>query len=155
MRIPDTGRIGDFSLRSVPPGFSGAGLRYAQVLILLVLPGVLVFMYAWGYDQRSVGLTVHLLRADSFGGQGGSCAEAWAVRIDSEENWYLNSQTLSPTELPALLSEQFRLRTNCVVLVDADAEVPYAVAIHAIELVQETHAMVVLVTPGTKKIHVP
>src|SRR5713226_5716625 len=155
MRIPETGRIGDFSSRSVRAGFSGVGLRYAQVLALLVLPGVLVFMYAWGYDHRSVGLAVHLLRADSMGEQSRSCAEAWVVRIDSEENWYLNSKTLSPTELPALLSEQFRLRTNCVVFVDVDAEVPYAVAIHAIELVQETRAKVVLVTPGTKKIHVP
>jgi biopolymer transport protein ExbD len=150
MGIPGEGRIGARS-----PVFPSVGLLYAQVLLLLVLPGVMVFSYSWGYDHRSVGLVVHLLRGDLPRTQSSPCIEAWVVRVDSEEKWYLNSKKVSPTELPTLLSERLGLHTNCIVYLDVDSGVPYTVAIHAIELVQETQASVVLLTPETKKIHVP
>jgi len=145
---PGTGRI-----RRKSPIFPSIGTHYAQVLLLLILPGVLVYSYAWGYDDGSVGLPVHLLRTESLGKPVGSCAEAWAVRIDSEEIWYLNSKKIYPDELASLLREQQGTRTNCTVFLDVDTEVPYSVAIRAIDLMQETPAKVVLLTPETKKIH--
>jgi|SRR6266478_5028803 len=150
MGIPGRGRIGKRS-----PVFPSVGLHYAQVLLLLIAPAFLVFIYAWEYDHRSVGLFVHLLRVDSFGMRRSACVEAWVLRIDSQENWYLNSKKVAPTELPTLLSQQLGLRTDCVVFLDVAPEVRYSVAIHAIESVPETQARVVLLTPETKKIHVP
>ncbi len=150
MGIPGMRRLG-----KSPPVFPSAGLHYAQVLLLLIAPAILVFIYAWGYDHRSVGLFVHLLRADSFGMRRSSCVEAWVVRIDSQESWYLNSKKLAPTELPTLLGQQFGLRTDCVVFLDVASEVPYSVAIDAVELITKTEGRVVLLTPETKKIHVP
>ncbi|SRR6266571_1546625 len=137
------------------PVFPSVGLHYAQVLLPLIAPAFLVFIYAWGYDQRTVGLFLHLLRADSSWGRNSSCVEAWVVRIDSQENWHLNLNKLAPTELPTLVRQQLGLCTDCVVFLDVAPEVPYAVAIHAIELGQETQANVVLLTPETKKMHVP
>ena len=149
MGIPGTGRI-----RRKSPIFASIGTHYAQVLLLLILPGVLVYSYAWGYDHRSAGLRIHLLSTKSLEKRDSSCAEAWVVRIDSEEIWYLNSKKISPTALVSLLLEQQGTRTICTVFLDVDTEVPYSVVIRAIDLMQETPAKVVLLTPETKKIHV-
>ena len=80
------------------------------------------------------------------------CGESWTVRIDSRENWYLNSTKTSQNELTGVLSQRLRDKMNCAVYLDVDPSLPYAVAIEAVATIQKTRAKaVVLLTPKTKR----
>jgi hypothetical protein len=46
-------------------------------------------------------------------------------------------------------------RTSCIVFFDAKSDVPYADAIHAIDLIEQLPGRVVLLTPETKRVHIP
>jgi len=134
--------------------FSQIALLYAQILILMLIPGVLVFHYAWGYDHRSHGLFVAVGLSPMM--KNLTCGEAWTVRVDARENWYLNSTKISQNELAGVLSQRLGDKTNCAVYLDVDPSLPYAVAIEAIGTIQKTRAqVVVLLTPKTKKVSVP
>jgi biopolymer transport protein ExbD len=143
------------SISAAFPVFSQVGLLYAQILLLLVIPSVLVFMHSWGYDRHSVGLFVLTYFPQSSLFRHNSCTEEWVVRVDSEDDWYLNSKRVKQDELPKLLRQQIGQRTSCIVFLDANPDVPYALAVHAIDLIGETPGRVVLLTPGIKKIHIP
>ena len=129
----------------------GIGLLYSQILLLLIFPIILVFHYAWSHDQDSVGLWVLTgltLREKAF-----TCGQSWVVRIDTHENWYLNSRQTSPAEMPGLLEQQLGTRNNCAVYLDVDSGVPYGLAVLAINSVETTQAkVVVLVTPKDRKL---
>jgi hypothetical protein len=130
--------------------FSLIALLYSYILVLLVIPGVVVFHYAWGYDHRSHGLYVAVGLSPML--KNLMCGESWTVRIDSRENWYLNSIKTSQNELAGVLSQRLGDKMNCAVYLDVDPSLPYAVAIEAISTIQKTRAnVVVLSIPKTRK----
>jgi hypothetical protein len=134
--------------------FSVIALLYSYILVLLVIPGVVVFHYAWRYDHRSQGLYVAVGPSPML--KNLMCGESWTVRIDSRENWYLNSTKTSQNELAEVLSQRLGYKMNCAVYLDVDPSLPYAVTIEAISTIQKTRAkVVVLLTPKTKKVSVP
>ena len=137
------------------PFFSQIALLYSQILLLLVICGVLVFHYAWGYDHRSQGLFVLNYFPESSFFKNLPCAQAWVVRVESSKLWYLNSAKIEPDELPDTLRSQIGTRTSCIVFFDAVPDVPYGDAIRAIDLIERSPGRVVLLTPQTKRIRIP
>jgi hypothetical protein len=135
--------------------FSQIALLYSQILLLLVIPGVLVFHYVWGLDHRSYGLFVLTYFPESSFFRYVPCAQTWVVRVESNEEWYLNSKRIEPDDLPETLRAQIGGRTSCIVFFDANSDVPYAEAIHAIDVIEQSQGRVVLLTPETKRVHVP
>jgi hypothetical protein len=130
--------------------FSLIALLYSQILVLMVIPGVVVFHYAWRYDHHSQGLYVAVGLSPML--KNLMCGESWTVRIDSRENWYLNSTKTSQNELAGVLSQRLGDKSNCAVYLDVDPSLPYAVAVEAVATIQKTRAKVaVLLTPKTKK----
>jgi biopolymer transport protein ExbD len=63
----------------------------------------------------------------------------------------LNSQRIEPDDLPETLRAQISGRTSRIVFFDANSDVPYAEAIHAIDLIEQSSGKAVLLTPETKK----
>jgi hypothetical protein len=120
----------------------------------MVIPGVLVFHYAWAHD-RSYGLFVLTYFPDSSFFRHLPCAQARVVRVESNHKWYLNSQRIEPDDLPEALQKQVGGRTSCIVFFDAKPDVPYDEAIHAIDLIEQSPGRVVLLTPETKRVHIP
>jgi hypothetical protein len=134
--------------------FSLIALLYSQILVLLVIPGIVVFHYAWRYDHRSWGLYVAVGLSPKL--KSLMCGESWTVRIDARENWFLNSTKTSQNELAGVLSQRLGDKMNCAIYLDVDPSLPYAVAIEAISTIQKTRAnVVVLLTPKTKKVSLP
>jgi hypothetical protein len=137
------------------PFFSQTALLYSQILLLTIIPGVLIFHYAWGQDHRSYGLFVLTYFPESSFFRHTSCAQAWVVRVESNEEWYLNSKRIEPDDLPEALRAQIGGKTNCIVFFDAKSDVPYAEAIHAIDMIEQSPGRVVLLTPATEAVHIP
>lgn len=75
--------------------------------------------------------------------------------MESNDKWYLNSQRIEPDDLPEALRTQIGGRTSCIVFFDAKPDVPYAEAIHAIDLIEQSSGKVVLLTPQTKRGNIP
>jgi biopolymer transport protein ExbD/TolR len=132
---------------------SQIALLYSEILLLMVIPGVLIFHYAWPHD-RSYGLFVLTYFPESSSFRHAPCAQAW-VRVESNKKWYLNSQRIEPDDLPETLRAQISGRISCVVFFDANSDVPYAEAIRAIDLIEQSSGKVVLLTPETKRVHIP
>jgi hypothetical protein len=134
--------------------FSQFALLYSEILLLVVIPGVLVFHYAWAHG-RSYGLFVLTYSRESSFFRHLPCAEAWLVQVESNKKWYLNSQRIEPDDLPKILRAQISGRTSSIVFFDANSDVPYAEAIHAMDLIEQSSGKVVLLTPETKRVHIP
>ena len=149
MGIPTSPRRPWFSF------FSLVALLYSQISLLLVLPGVIVFHYVWGLDHRSYGLFVLTYFPEWSSYKHAPCTQTWVVRVESNEEWYLNSNRIEPDNLPQALRAQIGARTSCIVFFDANSDVPYAEAIHAIDLIEESPGRVVLLTPNTMRGHIP
>jgi hypothetical protein len=122
---------------------SQIALLHSQILLLMVIPGVLVFPYAWAHDL-SYGLFVLTYFPESSLFRHLPCAQAWVVRVESNNKWYLNSQRIEPDDLLETLRAQINERTSCIVFFDAKSDVPYAEAIHAIDLIEQSSGKVVL-----------
>ncbi|SRR6266404_3885005 len=137
------------------PFFSQIGVLYSQILLLLVISGILVFHYAWGYDHRSHGLFVLTYFPESSLFKRIPCEQAWVVRVESSNEWYLNSTRIEPDNLSDALQAQIGARTSCIVFFDAEPDVPYFEAIHTIDLIEQTPGRVVLLTPETKRTRIP
>ena len=133
---------------------SQVAVLYSQVLLLMLIPGILVFHHAWN-DYRSYGLFVLTYFPESSLFRRGPCVQAWVVRVESNREWDLNSKRIEPDRLPQELTAQIGARTGCLVFFDAKSDVPYAQAIHAIDLIQESPGRVVLLTPKNKRVHIP
>lgn len=58
--------------------FSPIALLYSQILVLMVIPGVVVFHYAWRYDHHSQGLYVAVGLSPKL--KNLMCGESWTVR---------------------------------------------------------------------------
>jgi biopolymer transport protein ExbD len=75
--------------------------------------------------------------------------------VESDEVWYLNSKRIEPDDLVDALRAQMGASRNCIVFFDAEPDVDYAVAIHAMDLIEQSAARVVLLTPETKPVRIP
>lgn len=139
--------------RSIPrmslPALPFVGLVYSQIYLIIMIVLIVFFGSTWSFYHFSVGLFV--LSGLSPAVKSRSCGEAWIVRVDKKENWYLNSTKTSPQELAELLRQQLGGQTNCAIYLDVDPSLTYEVAIYAIGEIQTTQAKaVVLLTPRTK-----
>jgi hypothetical protein len=139
------------------PAVPFAGLVYAQISLVIVTVGLLIHGFAWEYYyQYQSPMGLFALTALSPMMKSCSCGEAWVVRVDEKENWYLNSTKTSPQELAGLLRQQLGRQTNCAVYVDVDPSLAYQVAISAIDAIQTTQAKaVVLLRSKTKRLSKP
>lgn len=133
---------------------SQIALLYSRILLVMLIPGVLVFHYA-REDNHSYGLFVLTYFPEASFFRHVPCAQAWVVRVESNEEWYLNSKRIEPDDLSEALRAQIGGRTSCIVFFDAKSDVPYAEAIHAIDLIEQSPGRVVLLTPETKRVHIP
>ena len=149
MRIPANPRPARISLSP------RIGVLYSQILLLLAIMGTLVFHFAWqaGNEHRQ-GLFVFTYFPDSWRFRQIQCQE-WEVRVQSSNVWYLNFARIEPSDLPNVLRAQIGTREDCIVFFDAEPDVDYADAIHAIGLIEETPGRVVLLTPQTKRARIP
>lgn len=136
-------------------GFPSFGLLYSLILLLLIPAGILVFAHAWGLDRHSLGLFVKLITTDSLRRQTAPYSETVFLSVDAKEQWNLNGKRMIPSEIPAALSKMSGGRTNCIVFLDVHQDLSYAVAIHAIDLIEGTGFKLVLLTPGTEKMQIP
>jgi hypothetical protein len=109
----------------------------------MLIPGILVFHYAWNH-HRSYGLFVLTYFPESSFFRHVPCAQEWVVRVESNGEWYLNSKRIEPGRLPEALRAQIGARTNCIVFFDAKSDVPFAQAIHVIDLIEQSSGRVVL-----------
>jgi hypothetical protein len=136
------------------PVFPQISLLYSQILLLSGIGAVLVLV-AWGYARRSQGLLVltYFPKSPLFTHM--PCAQAPVVRVESDEVWYLNSKRIEPDDLVDALRAQMGASRNCIVFFDAEPDVDYAVAIHAMDLIEQSAARVVLLTPETKPVRIP
>src|SRR5882724_11368335 len=91
--------------------FSRIALLYSQILLLVVIPGVLVFHYARAHG-RSYGLFVLTYFPESSFFRPFPCAQASVVRVEANKKWYLNSQRIEPDDLPETLRAQISGRTS-------------------------------------------
>lgn len=135
--------------------FSQIGLLYSQTLLLLVFGGLLVFHYSWVHGHPPQGLYVLTYFPESYFFKHIPCAQAWVVRVGSNTVWYLNSAIIVPNDLSNTLRSQIGARTGCIVYFDVEPDVDYADAIRAIDLIEQTPGKVVLLTPQTKRVHIP
>lgn len=135
--------------------FSQIGLLYSQILLVLAFGGLLVSHYSWGHERPPHGLYVLTYFPESRFFKRVPCAQAWVVRVESSNVWYLNSAMIVPNDLPSTLRSQIGSRTGCIVYFDAEPDVDYADAIRAIDLIEQTSGKVVLLTPQTKRVHIP
>lgn len=137
------------------PFFSQVAFLYSQILVLLVLGGVLVFHFAWGYDHRSQGLFVLTYFPESQFFKHVPCSQSWVLRVESSDKWYLNSTRIEPDDLSDTLRAQIGTRTSCLVFFDAEPDVTYADAIRVINLIERSPGRVVILTRQTKRVRIP
>jgi hypothetical protein len=135
--------------------FPKVGLLYACLLTLLAFPGILIFNYAWGHGRSPFGLDVVVYSRGSRRILQHSCPRTWLLRVEAEQIWYLNSERVKPEDLPSLLRKQIGDHKTCFVLLDASPDLPCYVPVHAIDLIQEVPATAILLTPETKRTHIP
>jgi hypothetical protein len=131
------------------------GVLYSQILLLLAIMGTLLFHFAWQVENEGrQGLFVLTYFPESWQFRHIQCHE-WVVRVQSRNVWYLNSTRIEPSDLPNVLRAQIGTREDCIIFFDAEPDVDYADAIHAIDLIEETPGRVVLLTPQTKLARIP
>ena len=74
--------------------------------------------------------------------------------MDGKQRWRLKGKKISPSEVSSVLSDLGGGGSNCVVFLDVDKDLPYSVAIQAIDSVEGTGFKVVLLTPGTERMYI-
>jgi biopolymer transport protein ExbD len=127
-------------------------LAYTIVLATLLVPSFLIFIYSWGWDRRSVGIRVSVLKSDSTVDYSTMPA---LVRIedagaDVPPHLYLNSAPVLWGELASELRNQLKLRPDWVVYVEADEHISWADVVKAMDIIRGTNAKVVLTTKTAK-----
>jgi hypothetical protein len=136
------------------PFFSQVGLLYSQILLLVCLCAIPTFHYAWG-GGMSYGFFVLTSFPESSLFRHLPCAQAWVVRVKSNGVWYLNTKRIEPDQLSATLRAEIGAKASCVVSLDAEPDVPFSEAIHAIELIEQSPGRVVLLTLQAKRVRIP
>src|SRR5882762_6821645 len=95
-------------------------LAYTIVLCSLLLPSFLIFVYSWGWDRRSIGIPVSVLR---LGPNVDYSTMPMLVRIDGDSlppHLYLNSTPVAWSQLADALRNHLKVRPDWFVYVEAD-----------------------------------
>lgn len=129
-------------------------LAYTVVLATLLVPSFLIFIHSWGWDRRSVGIRVSVLK---LGATVDYSTMPALVRIDGAgtdipPHLYLNSKPVSWSELADALRNQLKLHPDWVVYVEADKHVSWADVVNAMDIIRGTTAKVVLLTTEVTKV---
>jgi biopolymer transport protein ExbD len=140
---------------SQPPSF---GLVYSIILGGILIPTFLIYLYAWGYDHRSIGIAVHLLKPSPLRATPEFRPAPLIVRIESSglnapPRLYLNSEAIAWDGLSFGLKAELKTRAVWVVYVEADADVNWADAANAMDIIRGTGANVVLQTTEAPASH--
>jgi len=123
-------------------------LAYVMVLATLLVPSFLIFIHSWGWDRRSVGIRVSVLKS---GATVDYSTMPALVRIDGagtdvRPHLYLNSKPVSWGELADALRNQLKFHPDWVVYVEADKRVSWADVVNAMDIIRGAAAKVVLLT---------
>jgi biopolymer transport protein ExbD len=127
------------------------GLVYAVILAAALIPTFLIFLYAWGYDRRSVGIEVHLANLGPLKAAADSWTKPLVVRIEnasagSPPRLYLNSKAIAWEALGPALKGELKSRPDWVIYVEADRDVNWGDAVNAMGIIRGVGANVVLLT---------
>jgi biopolymer transport protein ExbD len=136
---------------SRPPSF---GLVYSVILASVLMPSFLIFIYAWGYDHRSVGIEVRLLHPGPLRALADSWTAPLVVRVEnsgvnSPPRLYLNSKAVAWDALSPSLKTELKSRSEWVVFVEAGLDVNWGDAVNAMDIIRGAGAKVVLLTTET------
>ena len=134
-------------LQELPP----FGLVYALILASLLIPSCLIFLHEWGYDHRSVGIDVHLLKPGLLKTASDSWAEPLVGRVEnvgpgSPPRLYLNSKLVGWEALAPELKTKLKSRSDWVVFIEADDDINWGDAVNAMDIIRGAGARVVLLT---------
>jgi biopolymer transport protein ExbD len=126
-------------------------LAYTIVLATLLVPSFLILIYSMGWDRRSVGIRVSVLKS---GSTVDYSTMPVLVRIedagvDVPPHLYLNSTPVLWGEFASALRSQLKLRPDWVVYVEADEHISWADVVNAMGTIRGTNAKVVLLTAKT------
>ena len=127
------------------------GLVYSVVLAGTLIPTFLIFLYAWDYDRRSVGIEVHLLKPGPLKAAADFWASPLVVRVEnagtgSSPRLYLNSKAIGWEALGPALKGELKSRPDWVVYVEADRDANWGDAVNAMDIIRGVGASVVLLT---------
>jgi len=73
------------------------------------------------------------------------------VRIDREGRLFFDDQNVSPEEFPIALKKALSRRSDWAVCLNADPELPFSVPAQAMDVIHQSYAKIVLITPSTEK----
>jgi len=137
-RRPQQGRF------SRPPSF---GLYSTSVLMLTVFS----LCVLEGLDFiPSTGILL-LTSSRSIGMHGsGPGFRPLVLRIDREKQWFFDGKSVTPEQFPAALKEALGRRSDWAVCLDADSKLDFGALGPAIDIIQELHSKIVIVTPKMK-----
>jgi hypothetical protein len=121
------------SRRKVPPSrrFSrlpAFSLIYTLILASLLIPSLLIFLCAWGFDYRSAGIEVHLSKQVSLEAEGESWTVPLVVRMENagtglRPRLYLNSRPVAWDALGPVLRSELKSRAEWSVYFETDQNV--------------------------------
>ena len=69
------------------------------------------------------------------------------LRIDAQEQWFLDGGPVTPEDLPAALKRSLSRRLDWFVYLEADPGLEYRIPARAMDVIQGLHAKVVLLAP--------
>jgi len=124
-------------------------LFYATILLVVILPSFLIFIYARGLDRRSVGIPVQIVRPTRFGKVSDACKRLPFFRLDFA-GWkpparvYVNSEPVFWERLEDALKEQLKSRPDRTVCFYGEPNVSWADAAAAMDVVRRLPARVLL-----------
>lgn len=106
------------------------GLLYVLMLTSVLIPSFLIFLYAWGFNLRSVGIEVHLLNPGPRPARGNLWTAPLIVRLEnagsnSPPRLYLNSRAVPWEALGTTLKGELKSRSDWVVYFETDRNVDW------------------------------
>jgi biopolymer transport protein ExbD len=127
------------------------GLVYSVILAVALIPTFLIFLYAWDYDHRSVGIEFHLLKPGPLKAAADSRTSPPMVRVEnastgSSPRLYLNRKAIGWEALGPALKGELKSRPDWVVYFEADSDVNWVDAVNTMDIIRGVGAKVILVT---------
>ena len=112
---------------SQPPAF---GFVYSVVVASVLMPSCLIFIYAWGFDYRSVGIQVHLSNPEIRKGTDDLFRPPLIVRLEKADSGspprlYLNARLVAWEALGQSLRSELKSRAEWIVYFETDRSVEW------------------------------
>jgi hypothetical protein len=112
---------------SRPPAF---GFVYSVVVASVLMPSCLIFIYAWGFDYRSVGIQVQLSNTELHRGTDDFFRPPLIVRLEkatpgSPPRLYLNARPIAWEALGLSLRSELKSRAEWIVYFETDRSVEW------------------------------